>query len=179
MKNQHFLHLLLATSLLFSAYRADAFRDAAPLSKTPDYSVFELSRETLIQKDKAALELEIGRKLTFKEKCALKSVKRKLKKNPEMDGLNALEQVEIERLAKAGFIAGLAGLVFFPVSIAAIIISAKALRRMKKSPEKEKGKGLAIAGLILGILPFALLIILIIVLASSGGGFYNFDISWP
>jgi hypothetical protein len=179
MKNQHFLHLLLATSLLFSAYRADAFRDAAPLSKTPDYSVFELSRETLIQKDKAALELEICRKLTFKEKIALKSVKRKLKNNPELDGLRAHSQVETENLAKAGFTFGLLGLVFFPLSIAAIIFSSRALRRMKRSPEKEKGKGLAVAGLILGITPFFLAILAIAIFVSSGGGLYNFDISWP
>lgn len=78
--------------------------------------------------------------------------------------------------AYAGLFLGLAGLLmllFFPfssipASIIAIICSAIALSRIRKNPEKYKGKKAAIAGLVLGIVGFAVPATLIVLFLFGG-----------
>lgn len=116
-------------------------------------SVFELDAEDLINLEKTDLEKKIGRKLNIKEKLTLSFVKRKLRKNSNLTGENALEQVKTDGMAIAGFVTGLVSLFLFGfiLGVLGVIFSAIALKRIKREPESRKGKGLAIAGLILGI----------------------------
>lgn len=117
-------------------------------------SVFDLNPESLVHKSNSELQAEIGRKLTFKEKIALKFVKRKLKKNKDLSPKDALEQAQIDGLAIAGFVTGLVGIFIFGIilGILGIVFSAIALSRIRKEPEVRTGRGLAIAGLVLGII---------------------------
>ena len=50
----------------------------------------------------------------------------------------------------------------FPFNILGIVFSCIALAQIKKNPEIEQGKGLAIAGLVLSILAIALLVVVLI-----------------
>jgi len=85
-------------------------------------------------------------------------------------------------MALAGFISSLVALLLtilfisidgpllIPVLIlaAGIVLSSIGLRQIKKNPEKHKGKELAIAGLIIGIVPFISGVIYIIAYVLSG-----------
>lgn len=81
------------------------------------------------------------------------------------------------KMAIAGFcvsLVGILGLLAIPglsvyslliglvAGIVGIVLSAIALKRIKKSPEKTKERGLAIAGLILGLLKVALTLLIFI-----------------
>lgn len=84
---------------------------------------------------------------------------------------------QIEPFSLIGFIAGLLGLILlftvgfpFLLGSAAVVLSIIGLSQFNKEPEKWKGKGFAIAGLILGLLTILIIwfivIILIIILAT-------------
>lgn len=90
---------------------------------------------------------------------------------------SAVEPTTKNRMAIAGFcvsVVGIVGLLAISAlsvyslliglvaGIVGIVLSAIALKRIKKSPEKTKGKGLAKAGLIIGILSTALTILIFI-----------------
>ena len=89
---------------------------------------------------------------------------------------------KMNRMALAGFISSLVALLLtilfisidgpllIPVLIlaAGIVLSSIGLRQIKKNPEKHKGKELAIAGLIIGIVPFISGVIYIIAYVLSG-----------
>lgn len=75
-------------------------------------------------------------------------------------GLLALSSVGVVGLA-VGLLAGITG----------IVLSAIALKRIKKSPEKPKGRGLAIAGLILGILDVTMTLLIFIAVLFALIGF--------
>ena len=72
------------------------------------------------------------------------------------EGLNINNKTKIESLSVVSMITGILGAVVWPLSIifgpVSILLASIGLRRIKKSPEKFKGKGFAITGLILGIL---------------------------
>ena len=70
-----------------------------------------------------------------------------------LDADIAADDAKTDGMAIAGFITGLVSLFLFGIILGplGIIFSAIALKRIKRNPEKRKGRGLAIAGLILGI----------------------------
>ena len=72
------------------------------------------------------------------------------------------EEVKTEGLGLAGFIVSLAGLFVLglPFGILAIIFGSISLGRINRSPGKYKGRGLALAGLIIGIIDVIGIIIL-------------------
>ncbi|WP_282779875.1 DUF4190 domain-containing protein [Phaeodactylibacter xiamenensis] len=145
---------ILAICFVFNSFRGHAAVMPAVDTGDRQASVFDLSPESLVSKSKSELQAEIGRKLTLKEKIALKFVKRKLKKNKDLSPRGALEQAEIDGLAIAGFVTGLVGIFILGIILGTlgIVFSAIALSRIKKEPEVRTGKGLAIAGLVLGII---------------------------
>ncbi len=75
------------------------------------------------------------------------------------------EQPKVEGLGLAGFIIGIVGW-FMPLGLGlffcllAIIFGAISLARIKRNPEKYKGKGFAVTSLILGIVGTGLLLLL-------------------
>ncbi len=116
-------------------------------------SVFELGRNDLLELDRSALQQKIGRKLKFKERIALKLVKRKLRKYAHSSGVQAEEATKANGMAVAGFVLGLVSLLVAGVILGtlAIIFSAIALNKIRMNPGMG-GRGLAIAGLILGVI---------------------------
>jgi len=94
------------------------------------------------------------------------SFKSEFKKGAKMILANA-DEPKTNGMALTGFICSLVGLFLFGfiLGVLAIIFSAIGLGKIKKDPTKWKGKGMAIAGLIIGIVDIvAWLIILALIL---------------
>lgn len=94
-------------------------------------------------------------------KKAVKKIIKSIKNKPA-------EEQKIHWASLTGFITGLVGLFFLPIvlGLCAITFSAIALSQIKRNPELYKGKGFAIAGLIIGIIDVVLVfLILALVLA--------------
>jgi hypothetical protein len=68
-------------------------------------------------------------------------------------------------MAIAAFVLGLVGIIFFPLAITGIVLGIVALRQVRRTGQK--GRGLAIAGVVLGSLWVALTAILITVVAIA------------
>ncbi len=113
----------------------------------------EISIEQIQSMDRKSIESAIGRKLKFKERCALKIMKKKLKKINKSSS-SAQENVtrKIEGLGLAGFILGVVGLFFAPFlfSTLAVVFGFLSLNRIKRNPEAYTAKGLSIAAIVLG-----------------------------
>ncbi len=121
------------------------------------------------RESKKILETSIGRKLSFKEKLALRiqtSV-------PRYDNEN---ERRANSQAVTGFILSICGLVLlWPLLIPGLIISNNALLKERVNPGilKNGNYGLAKAGKIIGIVGLAIIIVAIIIIAAilAGGGF--------
>ncbi len=81
-----------------------------------------------------------------------------------------------EPMAIAGFVLGLVSILFlgFITGILAIIFSALGLQKINREPELFSGKGLAVAGLILGIINVALPLLAVLFAISIFQGFSLF-----
>ena len=110
---------------------------------------------------------------------SIKSIKQKNKthkndinsKNKEQIPITEEDPMPIENhwAAITSFITGIGGIVLIPIilSISAIIFCAIALAAIKKNPEKYKGKGFAIAGLVLGIIGLIWVALFFIILLGA------------
>ena len=108
--------------------------------------------------DRKTIEQKIQRKLTFRERIALRIFQKKQKSQKGTTDIMSIIGLSASLLSVVGlFVSPIIWIVF---SIAGIIFGAIGMARTKKNPEL-KGRGMAIAGLILGIisliLPFLLL----------------------
>ena len=116
---------------------------------------------------RADLEAKLGRKLTFRERIAVKVLNRQQKKRARKAGRP--EKGYGNGMAIAGFVCGvlsLLGLGIF-LGIPAIIFSAIGLKRANR--EGRPHRGLAIAGLVCGIVSVVLFLLLVgIVIAFLG-----------
>lgn len=82
-------------------------------------------------------------------------------------GTEKKDNRKTEKLGLAGFILSFFGMIpviGIPFAVLAIIFGANSLKRIKRSPEKYKGKGFAIASIALGC---AMIVMNIIILATS------------
>ena len=103
--------------------------------------------------DKADLEKQLGRKLKLKEKIALRLFKKSAQRNKNT-AISANENaVKMDGLAIAGFVCGVVGIFFAGIilGILAIVFGGVSLARIKQKPDTRKGKGFAIAAMVLGI----------------------------
>ncbi len=117
----------------------------------------DLSAEDILQLDRAELEEKLGRKMKLKERMMLKITKRKMKKLSKKASNQRLEEAGTNGLAVAGFVCSIVGLllsVWLLLAILGIVFSAIALSKIKRTGEG--GRGLAMAGLIIGIVAVAL-----------------------
>ncbi|MDZ4680403.1 MAG: DUF4190 domain-containing protein [Saprospiraceae bacterium] len=79
------------------------------------------------------------------------------------------ERPETEEMAVWAFVCSLLGVVFFPLFIVGAVLGAISLGRIRRNPGKYKGKGLALAALIIGIAMVVLLIMVIAIFVTSFG----------
>ncbi len=93
------------------------------------------------------------------------SFKSELKKGTKMIMSHA-EEPRNNGMALAGFISSLAGLLIFGFILGtlAVIFSAIGLSKIKKDPSKWKGRGMAIAGLVIGVIDIIAWILILAVL---------------
>jgi hypothetical protein len=83
--------------------------------------------------------------------------------NQSIPSQNNPEIPKIEGLGLAGFITGLVGLFVasIPLGVIAVVLGAVSLSRIKKYPQRYKGKGFAIASMILGIVDIVAMVVLL------------------
>jgi len=123
---------------------------------------------------KEDLEKQLGRKLKFKEKVALKLLQLKQKKQSKKQ--TTLPPQKFDEFAIAGFSSALLILLsliigqptlFLIFTIAAIILSAVGIFRTQGLKGfRKRGRGLAIIGLVGGIIGAGLLVLVIIALSN-------------
>jgi len=131
----------------------------------------KVSTETALSSDTPSIH-STDRKLSFKEKATLLFLTKKMKKRSLSKAKRVTDNGQKDGLAIASFVTGLLGLlgfIFLPIglvfSLLAIIFGLISLNRRSYDPTYKRGKGLAIAGLVLGslsILGFILLILVVL-----------------
>ncbi len=119
---------------------------------------------TVNKSDVFMIKYANGTKEVFKD---TPSTKPNQQQQPQNNGnKNVNKQPEVLPLAIASLVAGLLW-VYFLGSIAAIIMGAIAIRKINEEPGKYQGKGLAIAGIVLGALAMFILILAILLVLSG------------
>lgn len=151
------LLLLLIISTVSTANFATPYK--APAEKTKQKKASKpIATKSKIRK----------KKVGFFQKILAKSILKKLNKKEMSPNVNKEEKKEMEGTAVAGLVASLLGVLFsfllvsgsgsgglFLFSIIAaiigIILSAMAIKKINKNPDKKKGSAAAITGLVVGI----------------------------
>ena len=155
--------IILMTAFFMLVINVHAVNPHVSISKvhairanTMEQVVVQLNSDEVIHLNRKGIERSIGRKLSLKERFVLRWIKRKLKQNANMSPSKALEETKIDNFSIAGFVLGILGLLFLPYSvvfaIVGIFFSIIALKRIKKEPERRRGRTFALAGLILSII---------------------------
>jgi len=153
---------LLLFFLLFVNSNCQAAFVASPTEPAPvNLDVASLERD--------AVESRLGRKLKFKERIALSIVRGKAKRQARRQARDRTSG-PVDGYAVASLVCGILSFFLFFTAIPAVILGFVALGRFKRDPQFRTGKGMAIAGIIIGGL-FILLILLLIVILASGGFF--------
>ena len=174
MKTRFVLSMIMLLAFLVGPQRASAvFKGSISKEKTDYY--LDISPEELLNKSVRTLHKESGNAFSLRERLTLRLLKNKLKKMKGTDLNAAYEEAEMNVLAVVGFslaILSILGFSLSPVLIpASIICSAFALSQIKKSSEEVRGRKLAKAGLILGILSLLIIPILaVLVIFTALGG---------
>ena len=93
---------------------------------------------------------------------------------PLNDGSNFAGPLRYDNLAIASLVSGIAScLNFWPQagllhpSVPAFVLGILALRRIKAEPKRLKGRGMALAGMILGAIPIGFILLLWLVFSSG------------
>ena len=162
------IRILLFSLCLACSVNAHAFVVAAPAAEEPTSSVYQ-------QIDHDELAAKLGRRLTVKERLAVKAInyvqlrqlrrdnrrirrgqEPKPRRNPDSNGM-----------AIAGFVMGILGITILPIPMAplALVFSAIGLRRANR--EGKDHRGLAIAGLVMGILGTIIVAIVFLILIAA------------
>jgi hypothetical protein len=139
---KHFLTLVFTFIAVLTFSSASAITaTTAPQSTTISVNV-----------TKADIEQKLDRKLTLKERLLLPFIKKSLKR----DMAAANDGQKMDGMALTGFILGVLGVFYlgFLFGLLGIIFSAIGLNNIRKNPDSKKGRGLAIAGLVCGIVGF-------------------------
>lgn len=119
---------------------------------------------------------------SLNNKQLIKAIKlqKKIKKSQEIisqkienssTDINAIKDDEpkVHGLGLAGFITSLVGLFVSPIllGILSIIFGSIALSKIKKNPEKYKGKGFAVTALVLGIIEVVIIFLVVAILLAA------------
>lgn len=151
----HLLFLLVILSAPVASFAAVAAVEKAPVQ----------------QLDRIHVEQQLGRKLKFKERIALSIVRGKAKRQARREKKAAAGTNPVDGYAVASLVCGILGLLTIFTAIPALVLGIISLGRFKRDPQYRSGKGMAIAGVVLGgLVLFAVLLIVAIVAASLGRG---------
>ncbi len=119
--------------------------------------------------ERANVEQKLGRKLTFKERLGLSIVRGKAKRQARRGAKIAAGGSPVDGYAVASLVCGILGLFTLFTAIPALVLGIISLGRFKRDPQYRSGKGMAIAGVVLGgLVLFAVLLIIGIVAATWG-----------
>ena len=156
------LGVFMLIAFLFGPQQASAVVKGSLSKQKTDYYL-DISPEELYNKSVRTLHKESGKTFTLKERMVLRALKNKLKKADPNNLEAAYEEAEMNIFAILGVSAGVVavpisimpflGLLFGPI---AMILSLIGLQKIKKSEGKERGRGLSITGLLLGIVALVL-----------------------
>ena len=167
--------LLMASCLCFcsSAARAVTSPALTPVSQALQ-TLRQVRQDTtpprqLSDREMRRLDEEIKR-LERREQLEEMRMRRGLA--PQDDDIFSPEAQKAKNNAIVGFVVSLGGLVLLswlglPAYIVGVVFSSKALRRMRKLGINDN-RGLAVAGLVIGIIGLALTLLVLIVLFSGG-----------
>lgn len=161
-------YLFLLTCLVFFTFTSLHAALATPVAPAAAKAIapVDLSR--------GAVEVQLGRKLTFTERVALSIVRKKAKKQAKRQAKSAADGRITDTPALLSMIFGIVGLIglfvsgyFLLLSIAAVVLGIVGLSNINRNPGYKKGKGFAIAGIAIGggILFLTLLAVSILLLA--------------
>lgn len=142
------LYFLLFSLLIFIQLPVFGVQSHTAPINVEDHPVVQAT----VPLDRTQLESQLGRKLTFKERIGFSLVKSGIVKEKKHNSItDAPTAGTTNGLAISGFIIGLVSLFVagIPLGIVAVIFSAIALGQIQK--KGQRGRGFAIAGLILGI----------------------------
>ncbi|MDB4728340.1 DUF4190 domain-containing protein [Saprospiraceae bacterium] len=159
------LDACLIFSIVFLSFESTAVTANGARPYAEINSPITLDEQNLSNLKKENFQGKTGRKLTFKEKIALKILKKKLKKNSKHKGNRVLNEPKTDGMAIASFICSLASVIPFIGILGpflGIIFGIIALGRINKAPQFIKGKGFAIAGIVIGGVTILLGIIVLV-----------------
>ena len=122
----------------------------------------------LMQKEK--IEARLGRKLKFKEKIGLWILKKRVKRQERRAKRAQRGGGPVDGLAIASFVCGILGFLIGWPAIAALVLGIVSLSGFNRNPGFRRGKGYAIAGIIMG--GVVILAVLVIVAIFASGGFF-------
>ena len=143
---------LLLRAGLFCLLFAQIPAHAAPT--TGRAAVEASATATTLITDAATLEAELGRKLKWRERMALKALNKRLKKAERKAAqTDVVMRPVTSSAAIVGMISGIVSIFFAGILLGAVgvIFSLIALSNIRKSGGTLKGNGLAITGLICGL----------------------------
>ena len=161
-----FTYLLVAVSLIATQSAATAITVAAPTHATEQTVIPGLTVEQILSTPTRSLDDVAGRRLTAKERRTARRIKRVAKFAPDRPGAN-------NGMAIAALATGVGGLVllFTPLGligllscITGIVLGSIALKRVKRG--QGEGRGMALAGMICGIVGAALFVLAVAFIAS-------------
>ncbi|MEL7159808.1 MAG: DUF4190 domain-containing protein [Bacteroidota bacterium] len=122
------------------------------------------------QFERAAVEDRLGRKLKFKERIALSVVRGKLKRQ-QKHAVRRRSGGPTDGLAIASMVCGILGFFTVFTALPALVLGIVSLGRFRRDPQYRTGKGMAIAGIIMGglvILSLLLIFSFVILFGLSG-----------
>ena len=171
MKTRFVLSMIMLLAFLVGPQRASAVLKGSISKEKTDYYL-DISPEELLNKSVRTLHKESGNAFSLRERLTLRLLKNKLKKMKGTDLNAAYEEAEMNVLAVVGFSLAILSILGFSLSFpvlipASIICSSIALSQIKKSSEEVRGKKLAKAGIILGILSLFIVTIVQVAFAKA------------
>lgn len=156
--------LAFLLGFLFNAYEATALVKTVLNNSSSSEYYLDITPEDLLNKSVRRLHIESGKTFTLEERVKLRVLKRALKRSKHADLSIAYDEAKVNSSAKISFIFGLISLGFFfvfPLNLIflpfALLFGIKALRQIRKSGGKERGRGLATWGIVLGFSSFFLI----------------------
>ena len=158
----------MLSAFLFGPQQASAVVKGSLSKQKTDYYL-DVSPEDLLNKSVRTLHKESGKTFSLKERLTLRVLKNQLKKSENTDLNAAYKEAKMNVFAVVGFSSGVLSLLMFLVPFAnlilvpaSIICSTIALSKIRKSSEDVRGRKLAKAGLILGVISATLGTLLVV-----------------